>query len=891
MLNSKLLMRVATIITILIVTLSSVQSGLARISYASTGTVPPGQWVPIGPTLMQGPSKEFITASDPESGQFNATGRLMTVAVDPYNPGVIYVGSPGADGNEGSGVWKTIDAGNSWAPIADSLPSTAVSAIAIDPTNPNRVFIVLFEEGLYRSDDAGMSWTHIYGDLHIRTNLGEDGNRTVLLINPLDPGTLYLTTDLGVLRSQDGGDSWAVSLGKDGATSVEGGATSLVMDSQDPGVLYAAISNPAWDPNYAAYRTQAVYKTIDGGDSWNLAEQLPSGLLPWRNILLAITHPSGVEHETVYALFPRGPIIDNDGGLFGGIGYDLFRTTDGDNWSKQFACYPDPNDHWISYYNCSFAVMTANPAEPDTVYLGGADLFLSFDGGATFEPVPTEDTKRNLQPYAPHVDYWQLVTDPFDSSTLYAASDGGIYRSSDHGKNGTWNFIGQGITNAELTDIALAATDPNRMMGAMQDNGTSLFDRNKNNGLVWEHFECCAGDGGVSAIDPTDAGILYQGGRYPWELWQRVGGGDWEDFTNGLPKPKADYFPPCATYDLTFNFQVHPTVPTTLFASCISLYRTTTNIPPGQWTTIFTPSEGQVVRSTVDPIHDLVYVGTNRGQIFRGPALGTAIEDWPKVFAHPTGLQLSDIEVDSRREIVYVSFAPHMGGNQNCAAVADRVYKLAPTLPGGQLSSSNITGDLPAGLCVNALAIDPHIPRTVYAATTRGVYRGRSNATGEIWVWEAYNNGMPSTYVIDLEVHPLTGHLVAATYGRAAFELVPETVLPISIDIKPGTSENTINIKNKGKIPVAILSSVTFDAPNEVDKTSLTFGSTGNEASLVLCDQDPQDVNGDGLLDQVCNFSTSLTGFQLGDTVGFLKGLTVEGTPIEGSETVRILNR
>ena len=206
------------------------------------------------------------------------------------------------------------------------------------------------------------------------------------------------------------------------------------------------------------------------------------------------------------------------------------------------------------------------------------------------------------------------------------------------------------------------------------------------------------------------------------------------------------------------------------------------------------------------------------------------------------------------------------------------------------MSAEDITENLPSGLCVNALAIDPSIPRTLYAATDRGTYRGRSNAIGGPWVWEPYDDGMPPADVRDLELDVSTGQLYAATFGRGALKVTLETILPVGIDIKPGTSENIINIKSKGKIPVAILSSLTFDAPTEVERTSLTSGHTGNEASFALCDTEPQDVNGDGLLDLVCNFYTSLTGFQVGDVEGFLKGLTVEGVPLEGSDTVRILS-
>ncbi|HKZ79572.1 MAG TPA: hypothetical protein VJ124_14950 [Pyrinomonadaceae bacterium] len=121
--------------------------------------------------------------------------------------------------------------------------------------------------------------------------------------------------------------------------------------------------------------------------------------------------------------------------------------------------------------------------------------------------------------------------------------------------------------------------------------------------------------------------------------------------------------------------------------------------------------------------------------------------------------------------------------------------------------------------------------------------------------------------------------------------LVPATIptIPVMIDIKPGSFPNSINPKSTSTIPVAILSTADFDAPSEVDKTSLTFGRTGNEQSLAFCNKSAEDVNSDGLLDQVCHFRTRLTGLQKGDTEGILNGMTVDGVPIEGRDSVRIV--
>jgi hypothetical protein len=114
--------------------------------------------------------------------------------------------------------------------------------------------------------------------------------------------------------------------------------------------------------------------------------------------------------------------------------------------------------------------------------------------------------------------------------------------------------------------------------------------------------------------------------------------------------------------------------------------------------------------------------------------------------------------------------------------------------------------------------------------------------------------------------------------------------VPVTIDIKPGDDTNTINTRSK-TVSVAILSSTDFDAPNEVviDRTTLTFGPTGDEQSLLSCaTRKAKDVNGDTLKDLVCTFSLKDAGFVLGDIFGVLKGTTDTGTSFEGSDDVLI---
>jgi hypothetical protein len=141
------------------------------------------------------------------------------------------------------------------------------------------------------------------------------------------------------------------------------------------------------------------------------------------------------------------------------------------------------------------------------------------------------------------------------------------------------------------------------------------------------------------------------------------------------------------------------------------------------------------------------------------------------------------------------------------------------------------------------------------------------------------------------ELYPLTsgGYAVGAASSADIIEGCGPAVVEVTIDIKPDSDPNSINPKSRGRIPVAILSTADFDAPNEVDRGSPTFGPTGDEDSLAFCSPSPEDVDGDGLYDLVCHFFTQRAGFECGGESGYLKGQTVGGVSIEGSDSVRIV--
>jgi hypothetical protein len=125
--------------------------------------------------------------------------------------------------------------------------------------------------------------------------------------------------------------------------------------------------------------------------------------------------------------------------------------------------------------------------------------------------------------------------------------------------------------------------------------------------------------------------------------------------------------------------------------------------------------------------------------------------------------------------------------------------------------------------------------------------------------------------------------------GNAVIISTPQT-MQINIDVMPGNPINKISSKLR-ILTVAILSSNDFNAPVDVKRSSLTFGKTGNEASLLFCFQKSVDVNHDGKPDLLCLFDMTKTGLAVGDTQAVLRGSTQSGTPFEGRDTVKVLKR
>lgn len=156
-------------------------------------------------------------------------------------------------------------------------------------------------------------------------------------------------------------------------------------------------------------------------------------------------------------------------------------------------------------------------------------------------------------------------------------------------------------------------------------------------------------------------------------------------------------------------------------------------------------------------------------------------------------------------------------------------------------------------------------------------------------VCNAFLDGVSGGQIIALIDEPVPGLFGAVNVASLTVTIYGQVTPNVGIDIKPGDFPNAVNPAGQGTIPVAILSAGDFDACRELAAANLTFGRTGDEASLAFCSCGDGDSNGDGLPDLLCHFRTPATGFQRGDTQGILKGETAGGRFVKGRDSVSIV--
>ena len=504
-------------------------------------------------------------------------GRVDAVSGVPGRPNEFYFGSVNG------GVWKSIDAGRVWEPVFDSQPVASIGALAVAPSAPNTVYVgsgestlrdsAGFGNGMYKSTDAGKTWTHVGLDdtQHIGKVAVHPTNPNVVFVAAI--GHLYAANPArGVYRTRDGGRSWEKVLYKDENV----GAIEVVIDPVNPQVVYAGLWNTRRPPWYTYAPTNGpgggIYKSTDGGTTWKqLTNGLPSEGIGRTGIAIAPSNPRRV-YAVVDCLVPdpNAPPPAPGGGRGGGGANaacapaqapagqgGFFRSDDaGATWTRLSS---DPALWGRGWY---FEHVVVDPKNADLVYVSNVSVSRSRDGGKTWVALrgsPGGD------------DYHQPWISPDDPDTMIVASDQGaiITRNArtDDPRDVTWSsWLNQ--PTAQIYHVSVDYRFPYWVTGAQQDSGAvAVRSRGKFAQISMRDWEPigAGGESGYTAGDPLHPGIIFggTGQRYDLATNQPV---------SGTTSPQA---PDCARTDWTQPLVFSKADPKALYYSNQYVFKTT----------------------------------------------------------------------------------------------------------------------------------------------------------------------------------------------------------------------------------------------------------------------------------------------------------------------------
>lgn len=399
-------------------------------------------------------------------------------------------------GATGGGLWKTTDGGLTWDPVTDGqINTSSVGAVDVSKSNPDIVYIgtgenqfrgnIMQGDGVYKSVDAGKTWEHV----------GLEDSQTVsrVRIHPTNPDIVYVAVlghafnsneERGVFKTTDGGKSWKKILYK----GPEAGSTDLIIDPNNPEIVYASIWQVYRKPwkMWGGGGASGLFKSMDGGETWNELTKMPG--MPQAPIGKIGITVSPLDSNFVWAI-----IEAHDGGVF--------KSEDaGNTWEHVNS---DRNLRQRAFY---YTRIYADTQDKDIVYVPNVNFHKSTDGGKTFE----------IEIKVPHGDNHDLWIAPDDNQRMAEANDGGGTITTNGGK--TWTD--ENFPTAQLYHIMATNDFPYFVAGAQQDNSTIAvpsegwdFLNARTNTLqrTTPSYAVGGGESGYIAQDPKNLDIFYAG--------------------------------------------------------------------------------------------------------------------------------------------------------------------------------------------------------------------------------------------------------------------------------------------------------------------------------------------------------------------------------------------
>jgi len=696
-----------------------------------------------------------------ELGPAIASGRVSDIAVHPHKKNLWYVAT--ASG----GLWKTVNAGNTWQPIFDAEASYSIGCVTIDPSDPNIIWVgtgennsqrsVAYGDGVYKSNDGGKSWKNV--GLEDSEHIGR------IVVDPRDSNTVFVAAqgplwraggERGLYKTTDGGETWTNTL----EISEHTGVNEVWIDPSNPEVLYASSyqrRRRTWTLIDGGPES-AIYKSSDNGDSWTkLTQGLPTSDMG--KIGLAV---SPVNPRVIYAVIES--IADKGG---------FYRSEDaGASWERR----SDYVSGSPQYYNEIFA----DPHDVDRVYSMDTWMQVTEDGGASFSAVP--ETSK-------HVDNHALWIDPDDVDHLVAGCDGGAYESFDRGAN--WVFK----ANLPITQFYKITVDDDspfyNVYGGTQDNSTlgGPTRTTSTHGITNSDWRVVVGgDGFQPRTEPGNPDIVYSewqnGGLVRYDRKNR-------ETVDIQPQPEIGEDGSRWNWDSPLIISPHS--PQRLYYAAQRIYRSDDR--GDSWTPVSPDLTRQLDRNTLEimgkvwsvdtvaknrstsyfgnvvslaeslEVEGLLYAGTDDGLVQvseDGGATWRRVDTFPGVpdMSYVADLVASEHDGDT----VFAAFDAHKDGDF-------KPYLLKSTDRGRTWSS--IAGDLPERGTVYTFGQDHEQESLLFAGTEFGVFF-TVDGGGH---WAQLKGGLPTIAVRDLELQRRENDLVLGTFGRGFYVLDDYTPL------------------------------------------------------------------------------------------------------------------
>lgn len=690
----------------------------------------------------------FKTARFRNIGPFRG-GRSVTATGVPNQPLVYYMGTTGG------GVWKTIDAGQTWNNISDGYFKTgSVGAVAVAPSDANVVYVGMGEhaprgvmtsygDGVYKSTDAGKTWTHL--------GLALTRHISWIRIHPQNPDIVYVAAqgalhgpneERGVYKSVDGGKNWKKVLYVDNNT----GCADLDLDANNPRILYAAM----WDHRRLPWEVRSggkgsgLYKSTDGGDTWvKMQKGLPTEM---GKMSVSVSRANS---ETVYALI-ESDTEKETGGLF--ASHDA-----GKNWSRV------SDDHRLTQRAWYYIEVFADPQEEQTVYVLNSPGLKSTDGGKTWNYLS-----------GTHGDYHQLWINPSNNKNMIIANDGGAAITFNGGK--VWSTQDNQPT-AQFYRVNADNLFPYNIYGGQQDNSSvKIQSRNPGGWSIGERnwTYSAGGESAFLAFNPDDPKYVV-GGSYQGTI-------EIQDAASGEGKyimPAPIQYQALQPKDMKYRFNWNAPIvwskhePNTFYHAGNVLFKTKDfgksweAISPDLTThdtskmgisgTPYT-NEGAggenyctIAYVTETTVPGVIWTGSDDGVL-------SLTKDGGKTWARVGPADLGEALINC------IEVSPHDPATVFIAATKYKFNDFQPLLYVTNDEGKTwrkITNGIPYGAYTRCIREDAERKGLLFAGTETGLYISFDGGAQ----WQQTQMGLPITPITDLKVHQ--GDLLAATMGRS----------------------------------------------------------------------------------------------------------------------------